>query len=61
MREHGSQKDLISSLPGATWPVLREFEQHTESLSQKFISRKLVKYTSYHGKILVMRLKIHLE
>ena len=31
------QNELLSSFPGATWPVLREFEQDTEYLSQKII------------------------
>ena len=53
MREQVSQKvsqnDLISIFPGATWPVLREFEQDTEYLSQKIIWNTLMNYASYRN------------
>ena len=49
MKEQVSQNDLLSSFPGATWPVLREFEQDTEYLSQKIIWNTLMNYASYRN------------
>ena len=49
MREQVTQNDLISIFPGVTGPVLREFEQDTEYLSQKIIWNTLMNYASYRN------------
>lgn len=51
----------LSHYPEPHGHLIREFEQHRESLSQDIISSTLSQYASYYKKIPEIRLKLHLE